>query len=100
MQTTQVDACVDRATCCALAQAGAKSQAPVLKKGKKGTDVEALQNMLKTIEAHKDILVDGDFGPGTKGEVKKFQSAHPEAGTSDGIVGGKTWKALCDVVTS
>lgn len=58
---------------------------PVLRMGDSGQAVMHLQELL-------DITKDGDFGPGTKAAVVKFQksaSLHP-----DGIVGGQTWSAL------
>ena len=35
--------------------------------------------------------IDGDFGSKTKSATKKYQSAHPECGGADGVVGQKTW---------
>merc|ERR1712167_28906 len=99
VDVSAVGECVDRATCCALAQATDPS-APLLKKGSKGVSVTALQGMLKVLPAHLHIAADGDFGRKTRNEVKDFQKANPSAGTADGIVGTNTWKALCAVVTA
>lgn len=60
-------------------------QTIVLKLGSKGDDVKELQRLLK-------INVDGDFGPNTEKEVKKFQSANNLI--PDGIVGKKTFALL------
>ena len=42
--------------------------------------------------AEASLVVDGDFGPGTEGAVKQFQSDHGL--DADGIVGPATWAAL------
>ncbi|GAA4040538.1 N-acetylmuramidase domain-containing protein [Parerythrobacter jejuensis] len=58
---------------------------PVLRMGHTGQAVMHLQELL-------GITKDGDFGPGTKAAVVKFQKKaklHP-----DGIVGAQTWTAL------
>lgn len=65
--------------------AHADSPRPLLKMGDKGEDVKALQTALK-------ITADGDFGPGTKAAVIKFQKANGLY--ADGIVGKNTWAKL------
>lgn len=58
---------------------------PLLRIGDKGSDVMYLQELL-------GIAKDGDFGPGTKEAVVKFQK---KAGLyADGIVGAQSWSAL------
>lgn len=58
---------------------------PVLRMGDTGQAVMHLQELL-------GITKDGDFGPGTKAAVIKFQKkANLYA---DGVVGGQTWAAL------
>lgn len=61
-----------------------------LERGDKGDNVEALQKLLK--DAGFDVVVDGDFGRGTRAAVRDFQSK--EGLTVDGVVGEKTWNAL------
>jgi peptidoglycan hydrolase-like protein with peptidoglycan-binding domain len=67
-----------------------------LKEGSAGSDVTALQRNLAGLgytDAHGRALhPDGDFGPGTKAAVEKFQHAHHM--TPDGIAGPKTLNAL------
>jgi hypothetical protein len=58
---------------------------PVLQMGDKGEAVNKLRGLLK-------IGADGDFGPGTKAAVVKFQKA--KGLYQDGIVGKGTWAAL------
>lgn len=53
--------------------------------GDKGDAVKKLQGLLK-------IGADGDFGPGTKAAVVKFQKT--KGLYVDGIVGKGTWAAL------
>ncbi|WP_284125846.1 N-acetylmuramidase domain-containing protein [Parerythrobacter aestuarii] len=58
---------------------------PVLRMGSRGQAVMHLQELL-------GLTQDGDFGPGTKEAVIKFQK---KAGLyADGIVGGQTWAEL------
>ena len=60
---------------------------PVLRMGDRGDWVEVLQRALR-------IAADGDFGPGTKAAVIRFQK---RAGLyADGIVGQRSWMALLD----
>ena len=66
---------------------------PVLKLGSNSVDVRVLQSTLSSIGY--SLNVDGDFGGNTLKIVKEFQK---DAGiSSDGIVGGQTWKALDDI---
>ena len=58
---------------------------PVLRMGDKGEAVTKLQTLLK-------INADGDFGPGTKAAVVKFQKS--KGMYPDGIVGKNSWAAL------
>jgi peptidoglycan hydrolase-like protein with peptidoglycan-binding domain len=44
----------------------------------------------------KPEKVDGKFGPHTKNAVIEFQKFHSL--TADGVVGPKTWQALCSDV--
>jgi hypothetical protein len=60
---------------------------PVLRMGDKGDWVVTLQKALK-------ITADGDFGPGTKAAVVKFQKKAMLH--ADGIVGQKSWLKLLD----
>ena len=58
---------------------------PTLRKGSKGSDVRALQNLL-------GITVDGDFGSKTQAAVKAAQTKAKLV--ADGIVGPQTWAAI------
>jgi N-acetylmuramoyl-L-alanine amidase len=58
----------------------------LLRKGTKNNDVKVLQEML-------GIAQDGVFGAYTELAVKEFQRQHGL--TADGVVGTKTWEALC-----
>jgi hypothetical protein len=80
---------------------GAKpSAARVLKQGMRGDDVKEVQiyllrgGLLRKGDPAKKIppAIDGNFGPGTKAAVQKFQSANKLA--ADGIVGPTTIAAL------
>lgn len=62
----------------------------VWKRGMKGTRVRLVQGAL---HAHRvPVVIDGDFGPGTDGGVRRFQGAHGLK--VDGIVGPNTWRRL------
>ncbi|WP_266172185.1 peptidoglycan-binding domain-containing protein [Dyella subtropica] len=79
---------------------GERSRAPAgngpLREGSHGDKVSALQTDLAKLgftDAHGRALhPDGDFGPGTKAAVEKFQRTHNM--TPDGIVGPKTLEAI------
>lgn len=68
---------------------GSQSQ-PILKQGDEGTWVIALQHTLKG--CGHTVKVDGQFGSGTLGAVKTFQSALGLSGA--GVVESSTWAAL------
>ena len=73
---------------------GAKPQPPrddaILKVGSQGEEVTVLQRKLRGLGYH--LLVDSDFGPGTRHAVLHFQK---EQGLKpDGIVGPKTAAAI------
>jgi N-acetylmuramidase/Putative peptidoglycan binding domain len=61
------------------------SPLPVLRMGDRGESVRKLQELLK-------IGADGDFGPGTKEAVIKFQKS--KGLHADGVVGKNSWAAL------
>lgn len=65
----------------------------VLRKGKKGECVKALQVLLDGRGYH--CQSDGSFGPATETAVKEFQMAKKLS--VDGVVGLKTWSALLGV---
>lgn len=79
---------------------GARAHAPgsdgALHLGSHGEKVTALQTDLAKLgftDAHGHALhPDGDFGPGTKAAVEKFQRAHHM--TPDGVVGPATHRAI------
>jgi len=58
-----------------------------LKRGSKGEFVQLMQEMLKKLGY--EIVVDGNFGPGTEKAVFDFQQKNNLK--VDGIVGSKTW---------
>ena len=84
----------------AIGQGGRAHAAPgghgTLREGSHGANVKGLQNDLAKMgftDAHGRALnPDGNFGPGTKAAVEKFQRAHDMP--VDGIVGAKTLDAL------
>lgn len=59
-----------------------------LKRGDSGTEVTRVQKTL--YDLGYEMVVDGDFGPGTEAAVKKFQGEHglPATGTVDAITEG------------
>lgn len=66
-----------------------------LKKGSTGTDVLRMQRMLSAngfMDVNNQGNFDGQFGSGTEGALKKFQSA--KGLTADGICGQQTWTRL------
>lgn len=63
---------------------------PVLREGSTGEAVKELQELL--LRSNIDVVVDGIFGPQTKGAVKFFQCKMFLL--QDGIVGDKTWRTL------
>jgi peptidoglycan hydrolase-like protein with peptidoglycan-binding domain len=65
---------------------------PTLKKGDRGPDVKALQELLKVAVPGVALAIDSVFGEQTDLSVRVFQSR--VFLEDDGIVGAKTWKAL------
>lgn len=63
---------------------------PVLRKGDKGSAVEAWQNFLIG-QGYDPKGADGDFGPGTEAATKAFQKKNKL--TDDGLVGNGTYGA-------
>ena len=63
----------------------------LLKEGMSGTEVERLQDALKT-RGFDPGVIDGDFGPGTEAAVIAFQKS--EGLTADGVAGSQTQIAL------
>ncbi len=63
---------------------------PLLADGAKGPQVESLQEKLNKLGGQ--LAVDGDFGPLTQTELRKFQSNNGIA--SDGIAGPETMRTL------
>jgi peptidoglycan hydrolase-like protein with peptidoglycan-binding domain len=69
---------------------------PLVKQGRQGHPVPALQYLLRDHGHH--VTVDGIFGPKTEAAVEQFQIAdHLRA---DGVVGPQTWGAVIVVVAS
>ncbi len=64
-----------------------------LRQGSTGSLVESLQRTLNArLDPSRDLAVDGDFGPGTEGALKRFQQQHnlnPAAALDP-----TTWKTL------
>jgi peptidoglycan hydrolase-like protein with peptidoglycan-binding domain len=66
---------------------------PTLKRGSKGTDVRALQYMLRQFsDATQNLAADGDFGANTQKAVRFYQESRGVK--VDGIVGPLTWAKL------
>ena len=63
----------------------------VLKRGKKGPAVRALQSQL-VAKRRADLPVNGTFGARTRKETKRFQK-HMGIGV-DGVAGAVTWRNL------
>jgi|GEM_PF-1512855 len=65
-----------------------------LRVGDEGQLVKVLQESLNLLIADDDVrlVVDGDFGPKTRGRVRVFQ--HSVKLIADGVVGSRTWTAL------
>jgi peptidoglycan hydrolase-like protein with peptidoglycan-binding domain len=70
--------------------AGTPTTRPILRRGSTGPDVTYLQQKLN--ELGFVLKVDGQFGFGTEGVVKDFQSG--KGLSPDGVVGQATWNAL------
>lgn len=68
-----------------------KQSRPVLRLGSTGSDVIELQTLLTNLLYYTGNI-DGNFGLGTEGAVKRFQANNRL--TPDGIVGRDTWSAL------
>jgi len=64
-----------------------------LKRGARGSEVQFLQTCLTHLNAYEGII-DGIFGKNTEKAVKRFQEDIDELSV-DGVVGSKTWGALC-----
>jgi len=71
-----------------------KARHPTLRRGARGDAVVRMQNRLveHLKDLDKDNFADGDFGPATEQQAKRFQRAQNL--TVDGIVGRGTWTAL------
>lgn len=53
----------------------------------------AVKSAQALLNLHAPVTIDGDFGPVTEQHAKNFQTIMGL--TVDGIVGPKTWTALC-----
>jgi peptidoglycan hydrolase-like protein with peptidoglycan-binding domain len=66
---------------------------PTLRKGASGADVLVLQDRLNgRYPAYSKLARDSQFGPSVERVVKEFQKR--SGLVADGVVGGRTWKAL------
>lgn len=74
----------------------AETNFPVLRRGSSGAAVTTCQYLLRA--TGRSLSVDGSFGSGTESAVISFQRA--KGLEVDGIVGGKTWSALAQVLKS
>jgi peptidoglycan hydrolase-like protein with peptidoglycan-binding domain len=72
------------------ADAFASAAFPTQSRGNRGVDVTALQYLLQ--QSGRNVAADGNFGSGTEGAVKSFQTSKNLQ--SDGVVGPATWGAL------
>ncbi len=70
----------------------AAGESPVLKLGSAGEDVRRVQRTLKAASATLDLKVTGVYNKATGKAVRAWQSGVGQ--TSNGIVVGKTWRAL------
>ena len=68
------------------------AQHPTIQEGSTGADVIVLQQRLNAL-GYDVGTADGTFGPGTKAQVVKFQTAKGIT-PADGVVNQKTWDAL------
>lgn len=68
-----------------------------MKEGSRGTRVETVQKFLN-IYFDTNSVTDGDYGPGTLANVKKFQAA--EGLTADGQAGPNTYKKMIELLNS
>lgn len=66
---------------------------PILTISQAGEAVRFLQKRLRTLEYR--VAVNGQFGLQTEAAIKHFQARY-EGLLVDGVVGSKTWKALCE----
>lgn len=66
-------------------------QGVTLRPGDSGTEVQALQQALKTV-GYDPGAIDGDYGPATQAAVVAFQTA--EGLSADGVAGPETLTAL------
>jgi peptidoglycan hydrolase-like protein with peptidoglycan-binding domain len=64
---------------------------PILKGGKEGPAVRALQSQL-IVKRRADLVLNGAFGARTRREVERFQKHMGLA--ADGVVGNTTWRNL------
>ena len=67
---------------------------PVIREGDSGQTVRTAQYLLR--HRGQSLSVDAQFGPGTAGAVRNFQSANSLP--VDGIVGPNNWSALSETV--
>lgn len=67
---------------------------PYLSQGSTGSQVKAMQAMLRVKGGNPNLVVDGDFGPQTDHWLRDFQ-AYYQLGV-DGVVGPISWQALVD----
>lgn len=63
-----------------------------IRKGSKGEDVRALQEMLNAFPRYGDLEVDGVYGRSTEASVRAFQGDNGL--TPDGVTGPLTWDKL------
>jgi hypothetical protein len=68
-----------------------------MKSGSRGTRVGTVQKFLN-IYFNKKGTVDGDYGPGTLADVKKFQQA--EGLGADGLAGPTTYAKMIEILKS
>jgi peptidoglycan hydrolase-like protein with peptidoglycan-binding domain len=65
----------------------------LVKKGSRGSAVQAVQSNLSVSYGYHYVTVDGVFGDATDRAVRDFQRTHPPF-RADGVVGMDTWQAL------
>jgi Putative peptidoglycan binding domain len=75
-------------------QSNCNPNAATVRRDSTGQEVQDLQNILLQLGNNiGSTTADGKFGPATEAAVKQFQQTNGL--TADGIVGPRTWSALC-----
>jgi len=68
----------------------------IIRSGSKGDSATVIQKFLTIYFPEKNIVADGDFGPGTEKLIKEFQTKELNGG--DGRVGPNTAKKMIEIL--